>query len=283
MGWVGSDEAADAHASSAHEVVDLDGALVTPAFVDAHAHVTETGLALTGVELSSARSLAEVLSRVEDASRRSQRPACAGPRVGRTGLARGARADHGRARPRLLRRLGLPLARGRALGRGLERAGRGRPAAGPRRLGRRRPGRAGRPPRRPRRHPVDPDARPAPGPAARGVDGAAAAAGIGCVHEMSAPHIGTAEDLRGLLQLAAERAADRRSCPTGASSSHCRAGPRAGPSRSTCPPGTPLRGLAGDLCVDGSIGSRTAALRAPYADARGHVAATGTSTRRAGP
>ena len=37
-------------------VVDLDGALVTPAFVDAHVHATDTGLALSGLDLSGARS-----------------------------------------------------------------------------------------------------------------------------------------------------------------------------------------------------------------------------------
>jgi predicted amidohydrolase YtcJ len=33
------------------------------------------------------------------------------------------------------------------------------------------------------------------------------------------------------------------------------------------PAGAELRGLAGDLCIDGSLGSRTAALRQPYRDA----------------
>ncbi len=39
------------------------------------------------------------------------------------------------------------------------------------------------------------------------------------------------------------------------------------------PPDVPFAGLAGDLCVDGSIGSRTAGMRDPYADAdtRGHI------------
>jgi predicted amidohydrolase YtcJ len=34
--------------------------------------------------------------------------------------------------------------------------------------------------------------------------------------------------------------------------------------------GVPVRGLAGDLCIDGSIGSRTALLSSDYADAAGH-------------
>ncbi|MFJ3585751.1 amidohydrolase [Streptomyces sp. NPDC090127] len=59
VAWVGSEGAADAFASGVDEVVDLEGALVTPAFVDAHVHTTATGLALTGLDLSSAGSLAE--------------------------------------------------------------------------------------------------------------------------------------------------------------------------------------------------------------------------------
>ena len=50
----------------ADEVVDLAGALVTPAFVDAHVHATSTGLALTGLDLTGATSLADCLQRVED-------------------------------------------------------------------------------------------------------------------------------------------------------------------------------------------------------------------------
>ena len=45
-------------------MVDLDGALVTPAFVDAHVHATDTGLALAGLDLSTVRSRAEVLDAV---------------------------------------------------------------------------------------------------------------------------------------------------------------------------------------------------------------------------
>src|SRR5689334_11083271 len=59
VAWVGSEGAADAFASGVDEVVDLEGALVTPAFVDAHVHTTATGFALTGLDLSTAASLAE--------------------------------------------------------------------------------------------------------------------------------------------------------------------------------------------------------------------------------
>lgn len=62
--WVGSEGAADAHVDSVDEVIDLRGALVTPAFVDAHIHATSTGLALTGLDLSGCASRAEALDRL---------------------------------------------------------------------------------------------------------------------------------------------------------------------------------------------------------------------------
>ncbi len=64
VAWVGSEGAADAQAGSVTEVVDLHGALVTAAFVDAHIHATSTGLALTGLDLSGCADRAGVLERV---------------------------------------------------------------------------------------------------------------------------------------------------------------------------------------------------------------------------
>ncbi|MEU1163066.1 amidohydrolase [Streptomyces sp. NPDC005921] len=66
VAWVGSEGAADAFADGVDEVVDLDGALVTPAFTDAHVHTTSTGLALTGLDLSGAGSLDAALALVRD-------------------------------------------------------------------------------------------------------------------------------------------------------------------------------------------------------------------------
>ncbi|MBB5873945.1 putative amidohydrolase YtcJ [Allocatelliglobosispora scoriae] len=60
VAWVGP----RAEAPAATRTVDLDGGLVTPAFVDAHVHATDTGLALTGLDLSSTRSAAEILDAV---------------------------------------------------------------------------------------------------------------------------------------------------------------------------------------------------------------------------
>jgi predicted amidohydrolase YtcJ len=66
VAWVGSDSAADSYARDADAVVDLGGALVTPAFVDAHVHATATGLALTGLDLTGCPSLVEALHRLRE-------------------------------------------------------------------------------------------------------------------------------------------------------------------------------------------------------------------------
>ena len=55
--WVGT----DADAPAADTTVPLDGALVTPAFVDAHAHLTSTGLTLTQLDVSAATSAGALL------------------------------------------------------------------------------------------------------------------------------------------------------------------------------------------------------------------------------
>ncbi|GAB3182526.1 hypothetical protein FHX75_111095 [Micromonospora palomenae] len=60
IAWLG----ADRDAPAADRVVELDGALVTPAFVDAHVHATDTGLALSGLDLSGVRSAAGLLEAV---------------------------------------------------------------------------------------------------------------------------------------------------------------------------------------------------------------------------
>ena len=66
VAWVGSDSAADSYARDADLVVDLAGALVTPAFVDAHLHATSTGLALTGLDLTGCPDLAQALHRIRE-------------------------------------------------------------------------------------------------------------------------------------------------------------------------------------------------------------------------
>ncbi|BCJ46888.1 amidohydrolase [Actinoplanes ianthinogenes] len=60
IAWLGD----TADAPAADRTVDLDGALVTPAFVDAHLHATDTGLAFDGLDLSGVRSAGELLDAV---------------------------------------------------------------------------------------------------------------------------------------------------------------------------------------------------------------------------
>lgn len=66
VAWIGSEGAADGFADGVDRVVHLEGALVTPAFTDAHVHTTATGLALTGLDLAGAASLADALARVAE-------------------------------------------------------------------------------------------------------------------------------------------------------------------------------------------------------------------------
>ena len=60
VAWLGSDDVGRAQFPDA-EVTDLAGAFVAPAFVDSHVHVTATGLALTGLDLRQATSLRHCL------------------------------------------------------------------------------------------------------------------------------------------------------------------------------------------------------------------------------
>lgn len=56
--WVGDDpDQAPGHGQR----IDLDGCVIGPAFVDAHVHLTPTGVTLTGLDLSGVRSGAELL------------------------------------------------------------------------------------------------------------------------------------------------------------------------------------------------------------------------------
>jgi predicted amidohydrolase YtcJ len=62
--WTGDDDAAVHFADGADRVVDLGGRLVTPGFVDAHAHLAQTGFAASGLDLSTATSLSGALDAV---------------------------------------------------------------------------------------------------------------------------------------------------------------------------------------------------------------------------
>ncbi len=64
IAWVGHEGAALAQRDGVDRVIDLQGALLTPGFVDAHVHVTATGMNLTGLDLTQASSRDDLLARV---------------------------------------------------------------------------------------------------------------------------------------------------------------------------------------------------------------------------
>ena len=251
VGWIGP--AGDA--PDADQVVELDGALVAPAFVDAHVHSTSTGLSLDGLNLAGSPSLAAALDRLERFARSrsggivmgtgwdetrwpERRPPTASEldRASYGGVVYLARADVHSAVASSALLAAVPEVRGMAGFRAdgfvtvdahhaLRRAANGSIPAGQRR------------------------------DAQRATRRRAAELGIGCFHELAGPDISGERDLTALLELA-------RSEP----------GPEvlgywASLGDVDVPRRLGLRGGAGDLFVDGSIGSRTAALRERYADA----------------
>ncbi|MFG2967501.1 amidohydrolase [Streptomyces sp. NPDC048288] len=250
VAWVGSEGAADAFADGVDEVVDLDGALVTPAFTDAHVHTTSTGLALTGLDLSGAGSLDAALALVRDFA--------AGRPGDRVLLGHGwdaSRWAEGRppscaeldavtgGRPLYLSRIDVHSAVVTTALLDLV------PGVAPR---------EDAPLTSDAHHAVRAAAFAAVTPvqraeAQRTALAHAASLGIGTVHECGGPKISSEDDFTGLLRLAAE-------VP----------GPRVvgywaeeNPDKAR---ELGAAGAAGDLFVDGALGSHTACLHEPYAD-----------------
>lgn len=248
--WVGQDAPARALHPGA-EVIDLQGAFVAPAFVDAHVHATATGLHLTGLDLTGVRDRATLLARVRDAATSGQVLLAHGwdettwtdPRLpSRTEL-----DDAAAGAPVYLSRVDVHSALVSTALVELAPAARGADGWSP-----------DGPLTRAAHHAVRAAVRAAITPeqrerAQRAFLAEAAKQGIVSVHECAGPDISGRDDLAALLALAG--------------------------------PGTPevvgywgelgavetarelgARGLAGDLFVDGALGSRTAALTQPYAD-----------------
>jgi predicted amidohydrolase YtcJ len=252
IGWIG--DAADAPA--ADRVVAGEGALLTPAFVDAHVHATAAGLALTGLDLHSSSSLSQAVTSI-----RAHASATEGVVLG-TGwdetrwpeLRPLLRADLDAAvgdRPAYLARVDvhsaavstalLDLVPGIAELRGFSADGHLRLEA---------------------HHAARQAAFQAVGAlqrtsAQRAFLDAAAARGIGSVHEMSGPEVSGVDDLTGLLALAEER-------PGPAVLGYW--GELAERGGLDVVRDLRLAGAGGDLFCDGALGSHTAALGAPYAD-----------------
>ncbi|MGZ4648947.1 MAG: amidohydrolase, partial [Kineosporiaceae bacterium] len=271
IAWIGSDEAAASRAADADDVVDLDGALVTPAFVDAHVHVTETGLALEGLDLRAARSVREILDAVERAARAGRgRPVLGHGWDERTLVERRAptRAELDRASAGGVVQLSRVDGHSSVVSTALTEVAGARGLEGWSDDGR---------VEREAHHAVRRATREGLSPAARAdlqrlALRAAARAGIGCVHEMSAPHIAPEADLAALIALAGpqgdeplpEVVAYRGQLVSDEDDARA---VLARLHEQGCPEPA---GLAGDVNADGAVGSRTAAFREPYADAPGH-------------
>ncbi|GAA2282766.1 amidohydrolase [Streptomyces ruber] len=260
VAWVGSEGAADAFADGVDEVIDLDGALVTPAFTDAHVHTTATGLALTGLDLSDAPSLEAALDLVREFA--AARPA------DRVLLGHGwdasrwpggrppTRAELDRAtggRPLYLSRIDVHSAVVTSALLGLV------PGGG---------GLADAPLTGDDHHAVRAVALGSVTSAQRAEAQRAALAhaaslGIGTVHECGGPEISSEDDFTALLRLAAEEPGPRVVGYWAEQGDEGVARARA----------LGAAGAAGDLFVDGALGSHTACLHEAYADA-GH---TGTA------
>lgn len=267
VAWLGSDDVGRSQFPDA-QVVDLDGGFVAPAFVDSHIHVTATGLTLTGLDLRAAGSKHHCLQLIADHAAahpdelvwghgwdESAWPDGAPPSTAELDALLGdrpaylSRIDvHSALASSALRRQvpGLAAADGFADE---------RPLAGD------------------AHHLVRAVARDLLSSAqlaqARiaALD-AAAAVGIVCVHECAGPEIGGPDDWQALR--AVEHGVDVIGYWGEAVSSPARARELMAE--------TGAHGLGGDLFVDGAVGSRTAWLREPYADAR-RPPATATSSR----
>ncbi|MEU8591386.1 amidohydrolase [Streptomyces sp. NPDC048664] len=258
VAWVGSEGAADAFADGVDEIVDLDGALVTPAFTDAHVHTTATGLALTGLDLSDAPSLAAALVLVRDfaAARPHDRVLLGhGWDSARWPERRAPRRDEldeaAGGRPLYLSRIDVHSAAVSTALLDLTPGVRDRAGFTD-----------GEPLTRDAHHAVRAAAFAAVTSAQRTEAQRAALAhvaslGIGSVHECAGPEISSEDDFTGLLRLAAEESGPR---VTGYWAQHGHEGVTRARELGAV-------GAAGDLFVDGSIGSHTACLHHPYADA----------------
>ncbi|MGW6281708.1 amidohydrolase [Kribbella sp. NPDC055071] len=252
--WLGDDTGASSYADGADEVIDLDGKLVTPAFVDAHVHTAQTGALLNGLDLAGTTSLTSALDRLATFATTLPSDAVidgagwdetAWPE-GRPPMAEELDRAGGGRRIYLSRVDGhsgvissglIPVAHGD----GLDPNGRVERDA---------------------HHAVRDALSELIGPEQRRTDVVAAvkamaAKGIGAFHEMAAPHIGPLWELPIVRAVADE---------LGLSATLYWGEPGVFEHIGTYG----LAGLAGDLNADGALGSRTAALREAYADRADH-------------
>ncbi|WP_059019604.1 amidohydrolase [Mycobacterium sp. M26] len=255
VAWLGSDDVGRTQFGDA-EIIDLDGAFVAPAFVDSHIHVTSTGLLLTGLDLTTATSASDCLRRIaEHVAAHPGQPIWAhgwddtawpGDRAPSTDELDAVVGTT----PAYLARIDVHSAVAssalRALVPGLSAV-------------------AGFDPQRPlsstAHHLVRAQARALltskqRAEARRAALDAAAAAGIVAVHECAGPDIGGSDDWQELR--ATEHGVDVIGYWGEAVSSAAQA--------RALIQATGAQGLAGDLFIDGALGSHTAWLSQPYTD-----------------
>lgn len=263
IAWIGGDDAAAVHVDAVDEVVELDGALMTPAFVDAHAHTSQTGAGLRGVDLGATRSVVQALSRIEDAARANQGRPVYAPNWDEGGWAE-RRAHTGAELDRAT--YGGVVYSTRVDGHSAVISSALAAASGAREL----PGWEGDGLVTKDAHHAAREAfNGAVTPAQRRADidlalQAAAAAGIGLVHENGGRTLSGTDDFAEVLA-AGERGDGPQTIGYWAQLVADEAQARDVATLRGA------RGLAGDLNIDGSIGSRTAHLRADYSDASGHT------------
>jgi predicted amidohydrolase YtcJ len=252
VAWVGGELAADG--MTADVVVDLDGAWLAPAFVDAHVHATSTGLALQGLDLTGAPSLAAALEQVARAARVARGGAVLGTgwddtgwperrpptaaeldRASYGGVVYLARTDVHSAVVSSALLAAAPHARGLPgfVGQGLVRQ------------------QAHHAVRAAAYAAVTPQQRTA---AQRATLARAASLGIACVHECGGPDIGGEHDFTALLALARDEPGPEVVGYWGELDGVERARELG------------AVGAGGDLFADGAVGSFTACLHEPYAD-----------------
>lgn len=268
IAWVGSEQAAASIADSSMKIVDLQGGLIAPGFVDSHIHVTETGIADQTLDLAQMNSLAEVLDAVAEAARNgsgmvlghgwdeTQWPEGRAPTADELDRASGSRIVY-------LSRIDVhsavvsgTLAAALSLA-GLDGWYGDGQVSGHALFMAREASRTFRPGER--------------GQFQQRALSKAASRGYVALAEMSAPHVGSAEDLQLLLSY------DGQAETNGGQLRYPAILPYWGEAaqdaddarRILANVGVPVRGLAGDLNIDGSIGSRTALLREDYSDQPG--------------
>jgi len=260
IAWLGTDPDL-AGAGHVDEVVELAGALVTPAFVDAHLHATATGLALGGLDLAAAPTLTAALDAVRAATSatpggttllgtgwdETRWPEGRPPTAAELDRAAGgrlvylARVDgHTAAVSGHLAAASGAAGQAGWLGDGLVRDDAHHAA---------------------RVHAYDTITPGQRADAWRRLRATAARLGIAALHEMAGPEVSSADDLAALLAHATAE-------PGPAITGYWAGDPAL--LADLDPDGSQRVGLGGDLFVDGSLGSHTAALRAPYADRPSH-------------